>query len=134
MEGTQRRTAVDPHFEYAPPGPSGRQRHFLNWVRFVKRGDVVESKGPRYPSRISVKFFSILVRTLGLSPHYLAVMTQSGCEPHDDIYSILRLCGVVLPHLDRMERISSEMRELEWKMMRRAAAGPADVSPLSPTL
>ena len=74
------------------------------------------------------------MRILGLSQHYLAVMTQSGCEPHDDIHSILRLCGVVLPHLDRMERISSEMRELEWKMMRRAAACPADIAPLSSTL
>lgn len=43
-------------------------------------------------------------------------------EAHDEIYSILRLAGVFSPQLDRLERISSEMREVEWKLMRRAAA------------
>jgi hypothetical protein len=42
-------------------------------------------------------------------------------EAHDDIHSILRHSGVFSPHLERLERISSRMRELEWKMMKRAA-------------
>jgi hypothetical protein len=40
---------------------------------------------------------------------------------HDDIHSILRHSGVFSPQLERLERISSRMRELEWKMMKRAA-------------
>jgi len=43
-------------------------------------------------------------------------------EAHDEIHSILKLAGVFSPQLDRLERISSEMREVEWKLMRRAAA------------
>jgi hypothetical protein len=42
-------------------------------------------------------------------------------EAHDDIHSILRHSGVFSPHLERLERLSSSMRELEWKMMKRAA-------------
>ena len=42
-------------------------------------------------------------------------------EAHDDIHSILWHSGVFSPHLERLERLSSSMRELEWKMMKRAA-------------
>lgn len=51
---------------------------------------------------------------------------------HDDIYSILLHCGVSSPALERMEQVSCGMQELEWKLMKRAAAnGPLkSASPL----
>lgn len=49
-------------------------------------------------------------------------------ELQDDIQSILRHSGVISPYLERMRQVSSEMKELEWKMMRRAASARA-VSP-----
>jgi hypothetical protein len=42
-------------------------------------------------------------------------------EAHDDIHSILRHSGVFSPRLERLERISSRMYELEWKMLKSAA-------------
>ena len=47
-------------------------------------------------------------------------------EAHDDIHSILRHSGVFSPQLERLERLSSHMRELEWKMMKRAAKTAAE--------
>jgi hypothetical protein len=45
-------------------------------------------------------------------------------EAHDDIQSILRHTGMFTPHLERMLQVSSEMREMEWRMLRRAASVP----------
>lgn len=47
--------------------------------------------------------------------------SKSG-EHQDDIQSILGHSGVVSPYLERMRQISSDMKELEWKLMKRAAA------------
>jgi hypothetical protein len=43
-------------------------------------------------------------------------------EGQDDIQSILRHSGVISPYLDRMRQISSQMNQLEWKLVKRAAA------------
>ena len=43
-------------------------------------------------------------------------------EANDDIQSILRHTGLFNPHLERLLQVSSEMRDMEWRIMRRAAA------------
>ena len=43
-------------------------------------------------------------------------------ESRDDIECSLCRSGVFSPYLDRMRQVSSEMNQLEWKMVRRAAA------------
>jgi hypothetical protein len=53
-------------------------------------------------------------------------------EAHDDIQSILRHAGIFAPHLERLMQVSSEMREMEWRMMRRAASVAA--YPIAPTI
>jgi hypothetical protein len=50
-------------------------------------------------------------------------------ELQDDIQIILRHSGVTSPYLDRMRQVAFEMKELEWKMMKRAAAARS-VSPV----
>jgi hypothetical protein len=48
-------------------------------------------------------------------------------ELQDDIQSILRHSGIFAPHLERLQQVSSQMRAMEWKIVRRDAAssGPA---------
>jgi hypothetical protein len=43
----------------------------------------------------------------------------------DDIRKILHDSGAVTPHLARLEEVASKMRQVEWTMMRRAAAATA---------
>jgi hypothetical protein len=43
----------------------------------------------------------------------------------DDIRKILHGSGAVTPHLARLEEVASKMRQVEWSMMRRAAAAGA---------
>ena len=43
-------------------------------------------------------------------------------EGHDDIQSILRHTGIFNPHLERLQQVSSQMRAMEWCMIRRDAA------------
>jgi hypothetical protein len=40
----------------------------------------------------------------------------------DDIRAILHLSGMFSARLDRFEEVSSRMRQLEWKLMKRAAS------------
>jgi hypothetical protein len=48
----------------------------------------------------------------------------------DDIRKILHDSGAVTPHLTRLEHVASKMRQVEWTMMRRAAAaGPVSATP-----
>lgn len=46
-------------------------------------------------------------------------------ETNDEIQAILRQVGIYTPHLERLHQVSLEMREMEWRMMRRTAAVPA---------
>lgn len=50
-------------------------------------------------------------------------MNEKQIEANDEIQSILRHSGVFSNHLDRLLRVSSEMWELEWQMMRKTASG-----------
>ena len=43
-------------------------------------------------------------------------------KAHDEICSILHHQGVFSPQIERLERLSTEMQELEWKLMKRAAS------------
>ena len=46
-------------------------------------------------------------------------------EPGDDIYAILHHSGMLSDRLDRFEEVSSRMWQLEWSLMKRAAADAA---------
>jgi len=43
-------------------------------------------------------------------------------DSRDEISSSLYRCGVFSPYLERMQKVSCEMNELEWKLIRGAAA------------
>ena len=54
-------------------------------------------------------------------------------EARDEIESSLFRTGVFSPYLERMRQVSSEMNELEWKMVKRAAAAPGGAGATFPS-
>lgn len=54
-------------------------------------------------------------------------------EGRDDIQAILHHSGMFSRRLQRMEQVSTEMQELEWKMMKSAAALANKSSKLLPS-
>jgi hypothetical protein len=53
-------------------------------------------------------------------------------QAHDEIRLILSHTGMFTRRLERMEQVSTEMQELEWKIMRRTAASSRPVLKSNP--
>jgi hypothetical protein len=63
-----------------------------------------------------------------MSPHTRSIdranvnNKKKRAETDDEIQSILGHAGIFAPRLERMRVVALEMREMEWKMIKRAAA------------